>query len=164
MMLALLLAAQPAPAALRTAPVEQASLLQAFRNLCLTPAAKTGALAAPAAAAGFKPAAVRSTHIAWEEVEAWQRGGIRLFRMTDPREPHPRPMCGVSAHVDLPDTDGGLIDSVYALTDIVFGEGHLAHGLSNWTLAQRRGTLSIDIDRTHTSDVRVTLIAYPRLL
>ena len=161
---AILLAALALSGAAREEQVEQAALLHTFRSLCLTPAAKAGALAAPAAAAHFKPTPVRQTHAVWQEAAAWQRGGIRLFRMTDPREPSPRPMCGVSAHVGLPDTDRGLLESVYALTEIVFGEGHGARGLSNWTLAQRRGTISIDIDRSSASNVRVTLIAYPRLL
>ena len=163
-LLMLLLAAQAPPVAAREQRIEQTALLQTFRSFCLTPAAKAGALAAPAAAAGFKPTPAARTHIVWDEVAAWQRGGIRLFRMTDPRELRPRPMCGVSAHVGLPDTDQGLIGSVYALADIVFGEGHLRRGLSNWTLAQRRGAISIDIDRTNISNVRVTLIAWPRLL
>ena len=161
---AMLLAALALSGAAREERVEQAALLQTFRFLCLTPEAKAGALAIPAAVAGFKPTPVTRTHIVWREVEAWERRGIRLFRMTDPREPRPWPMCGVSAHVDLPATERGLIESVYALTGIVFGEGHGARGLSNWTLARRRGTINIDIDSTDASNVRVTLIAYPRLL
>lgn len=160
-LLALLLVAQAIPAAAREQRVGQAAVLEAFRAFCLTPAVEAGALADPAAAAGFRPTAVMPTGFEWVELAAWERGGIRLFRMTDPREESPRAMCGVSASVARPDTDHGLVDAVAAIAHTNFGEGHSGRGISNTTLGRRGGAVRIDIDRSSAPDVRVRLVAWP---
>lgn len=159
-LLALLLMVQPIPVAAREQRVEQAAVLETFRAFCLTPAAEGGALADPAAE-GFRPTAVMPTGFDWTELAVWERGGIRLFRMTDPREVSPRAMCGVSASIARPDTDQGLVDAVSAIAHANFGEGHSARGSSNTTLGRRGGAVRIDIDRSSAPDVRVRLIAWP---
>jgi len=160
MMLALLLAARLASAG--ESP-DRAALLQAFRAFCFTPAAKAGALGAPAVAAGFKPTPLITNNLGWDETAAWQRRGLRLFRMTAPADRQSRPMCGVTANINSLGADDALVASVIALTGSAFGEGHGERGVSGWMLAQRRGSVRIDIDRTSAPDARVTLIAYPRL-
>jgi hypothetical protein len=146
----------------RAARIEQGALLETFRSICLTPAAEAGTLAAPAAAAGFKPTTVKPTGFEWKELAAWERGGIRLFRMTDPRESVPIPMCGVSASLASSTTDDELVEIVQTMAHGSFAEGHSGWGVSNWTVARRGGAVGIEIDRSSAPDVRVRLIAWPQ--
>jgi hypothetical protein len=160
-LLTLLLAAQMIPIQPPEVRVEQTELLETFRSICLAPSAETGGVAAPAVAAGFSQTEVTPTGFEWIETASWKRGGIRLFQMTDPREQNPSPMCGVSASVVRSDTDQGLIETVQSMANAVFGEGHRAHGISDWTLARRGGAIRIEIDRSGAPEVRVRLIAWP---
>jgi hypothetical protein len=158
---ALLLAAQVIPPHPPHERVEQTELLETFRSICLTPPDETGGVAAPAVAAGFRRTEVTPTGFDWIETASWERGGMRLFQMTDPREQNPRPMCGVSASVARSDTDQRLVETVGSMANAVFGEGHRAYGISNTTLTRREGAVRIDIDRSSAPEVRVRLIAWP---
>src|SRR5690349_11309520 len=110
-LLGLLLLTQLIPAQALEVRVEQAALVETFRSTCLVPQAALGTFAAPTAASGFRSVEVAPTGFEWAETAAWERGGIRLFRMTDPREQIQRPMCGVSASLLQPDTDDHLIET-----------------------------------------------------
>jgi hypothetical protein len=157
---ALLLAAQAVPTPAGDARVEQAALLHSFRSICLPPAAKLGDFAPPSTMANFSPTAVMPTGFEWVEVSAWQHGGIRLFRMTDPRETNPRSMCGVSAILTRLDSDRGLVEAVEGLAETHGGEGDGSPGIAVWTLALRGGAIRVEVDRISAPNICVRLIAW----
>ena len=157
---ALLLAAQAMPAPAGDLRVEQTALLNSFRSICLPPAAKLGDFGAPATMANFRPTTVMPTGIEWVEVSAWQHGGIRLFRMTDPREKSPRPMCGVSANLTRLDSVSGLVEAVAGLAETHGGEGHGNFPIAVWTLALRGGAIQVEVDRNDAPNIHVRLVAW----
>jgi hypothetical protein len=141
--------------------VPQPTLIETFRTFCLADSASDGRLAAPAAAAGFHPVPVNTSNPGWNEIEAWQRGGVRLFALSANADPPTRPICGVSANIGPLGEDNDLLDPLARLTQAGFVGGNPGSPHASWNMANRRGLVRISIDRTRQPEVSVVLSVQP---
>ena len=153
-LLALLLAAQAAPAS--AAPVPPLTLLAAFRTYCHE---RRGDRQAAALAAGFGPVAIAPAGDTGGETAAWEKGGIRLFEMSGRADRYllAPAICGVSANIGAAGDDDALEALFVAEPDYIWMQVTGHDRRTYWNLVLRSaGLVRASFDRTQPTAVRTT--------
>ena len=154
-LLALLLAAQVAPAS--AAPVPPLALLEAFRTYC---SERRGDRRAAALVAGFGAVTIAPAGDAGGETAAWEKDGIRLFEMSGRADRYllAPAACGVSANIGAAADDDAFAAPFIAEPDYIWMQVTGHEGRIYWNLILRSaGLVRASFDRTRTTAVRMTL-------
>lgn len=152
-LLALLLAAQVAPAS--AAPVPPLTLLEAFRTYCHE---RRGDRQAAALATGFGSVANAPAGDTGGETAAWEKDGIRLFEMSGRADRYllAPAICGVSANIGAGNEDA-LEALFFAEPDYIWMQVTRHDSRTYWNLILRSaGLVRVSFDRTQPTAVRMT--------